>query len=541
MPLLNPQLMQPQNSLLGAVGGKPMGPSGGGFIGSMINGNSQQQSPAPIGVKAAMPSANTKKPTNTIAPKFQAPPSQQSTTAGGPQQSSGTQQTQPPGATGPGIYANGQYYAPGSLPTPDNTISSTPPPPDPNANANTQYTTPSGAVVTGGGQTVSAPQSQPSDPRTGLIGQMVSGTQQIAPQIAQTQGAIQDLRTELANKEGILQNTPGELNFMTGRSNQLQQLEAAKEGALQNKLTAQEQQLATVQGAQNNAISALSPSNQFSQVPYGTQLIGSGGQNAQQGGAIGGAINGQQPGGSLNPINNIQSIAQQVISEKISPSQGYAMGGNVSNFQGALNAEIQKQSPGFNTGTAQGKYDASQTNTQNNITAPQQAYQGTYQAGVQGYQQTNTQLNNVSGLGALAVNVGGAGNINPFDAKFANQTLAQFRTQLSSPDQTKFNQAMASFQGAVSSLLGGSSNVTPTQISDWTTQISNGSMQLSTLKDIYNQSKNEGAIRLGNYASQAVDSQAAMKGSNPPGMPGTMAVKGQTWVLHPDGSYYPVQ
>lgn len=61
---------------------------------------------------------------------------------------------------------------------------------------------------------------------------------------------------------------------------------------------------------------------------------------------------------SLNPINNLQSIAQQVVNGQISPSQGYALGGSVANFQGALNQAIQQASPGFDTAKAQGAYDA---------------------------------------------------------------------------------------------------------------------------------------------------------------------------------------
>jgi hypothetical protein len=80
---------------------------------------------------------------------------------------------------------------------------------------------------------------------------------------------------------------------------------------------------------------------------------------------------------ALNPLANVQSIAQQVISRQISPAQAYAMGGNISNWQGYLNAELQRQQPGFDTSAAQAQYDSNQqTQTQQgNLKAQYQSAQ----------------------------------------------------------------------------------------------------------------------------------------------------------------------
>lgn len=83
--------------------------------------------------------------------------------------------------------------------------------------------------------------------------------------------------------------------------------------------------------------------------------------------------------GALNPLNNVASIAQQVINGQISPSQAYSMGGTVANWQGLLNQELAKQSGGsFDQSAAQAKYDANQS-VQGSQAQMQAAYESAHQ------------------------------------------------------------------------------------------------------------------------------------------------------------------
>lgn len=246
-------------------------------------------------------------------------------------------------------------------------------------------------------------------------------------------------------------------------------------------------------------------------------------------------------GSSLNPINNISSLAQQVISGQTGPDKAFAMGGNVPNFQGALNAEIQKQSPGFDMAAAQGRYDAKQSNTTTAGTASTNANAAGYSPALQTYNDTSLKLNNVNDLGNLAVNTGTLGGINPFDAKYANMSLTNFRQQLSSDAQKRFDSSIATFAGAASSLLADASGQTPTGVTGLTNGVVDPNISMSALASIVDQAKKEGAIKAGNQASQVFNYKTAINGGTPQNLPGTMSAGGITYVLSPDGTYNPLK
>ena len=343
---------------------------------------------------------------------------------------------------------------------------------------------------------------------------------------AAVQGEAQQINS--AQQQGN-QAIQGQKNQLTG---------ANQAGNLSN--TAQSNQI----GAQNDAGTLTQPQlGQYGQAYY----------NPQTGQMTNGSANG---GGALNPINNINSIAQQIISGQISPSQGYAMGGSVANFQGALNAAIQQAQPGFNTAAAQGKYDAQQQNTttsgtagttaaaQNQITrqtATTNAGSAGYQPALIAYQDVNTKLNNVNDLGNLAVNTGTLGGINPFDAKYASMALSQFRSQLSSEAQKRFDSSISTFSGAASSLLADSSGQTPTGITGLTNGVVDPNITMSALAGLVDQAKKEGAVKAGNQASQVYNYYQIMNGGTASNLPGTMSAGGITYVLTPDGTYNPLK
>lgn len=242
------------------------------------------------------------------------------------------------------------------------------------------------------------------------------------------------------------------------------------------------------QNALNYAGNLTQPQlGQFGQAYYDpvTGQATSGGQNA-----------------SLNPIANIQSIAQQVANGQISPAQGYALGGSVPNFQGALNQAILGLNPNFNQASAQAAYDTRQQNQTTAGTTPTNAAASTYAANYPQYIALQGQLSNVTGLGNLLLTTASGGQVNPLDISLGNQTIAAFKRNLSSADQAKFDSTLAAFSGAASQLLANSSGQIPTDISGNIAKIANGSLGLDALRAMVGQASKEGAIKLSTSASQ---------------------------------------
>ncbi len=171
------------------------------------------------------------------------------------------------------------------------------------------------------------------------------------------------------------------------------------------------------------------------------------------------------------------------------------MGGSISGFQGVLNQAILALNPSANIAQLQGNYDAKQSNTTTAGTAATNAYASAYQQNYPAQLTVQGQLQNVQNLGGLLIGTGGT-QINPFDLKYANQTLGNFKGQLSSTQQSQFNQSLATYAGALSQLLAGSTTVTPTQTSAWVNGILDGSLSMSALKASYDQALREGKIKL---------------------------------------------
>lgn len=256
--------------------------------------------------------------------------------------------------------------------------------------------------------------------------------------------------------------------------------------------TAEENRLATL------ASTASGIAGQIGGVQYGTPADA----------ALEGA-SGSGAGSSLNPVNNVQSIAQQVISGQISPQAGYALGGNVQNFQGLLNQEIQKQQPGFDTGVAQGKYDAKQQNTQTSGTAPTNAAASLYGQTYPQVAQLKTTTDNVSQFGNLLLKTmqitnpdGSVSTINPSDVKYGNQTIAGIRSQLSSAQQAQFDTTFAQLRAQIATLLSTGGAQIPTQITADANKIIDGTAPLSTLSATLQRIATEGNILQGNLTNQ---------------------------------------
>lgn len=245
--------------------------------------------------------------------------------------------------------------------------------------------------------------------------------------------------------------------------------------------------------AANSAASQTHPE----QVAYGTQYgspsdIASGNANGTAGGA-------------LNPLNNVSSIAQQVISGQISPSQAYAMGGNITNWQGVLNQAIQQAKPGFNTASAEGNYAAHQANTQTAGVTPTNAAASVYGTTYGELLDLKNTTQNVDQFGNLLIQSmkDSQGNtINPSDVKYANQTLAGIKNQLSSAQQAVFDSTYASLKSRISGLLATGGAEIPTQITADANKILDGSLPLGSLNAVLQRISTEGNILTSNLESK---------------------------------------
>ncbi len=202
--------------------------------------------------------------------------------------------------------------------------------------------------------------------------------------------AREDLSTfqqNTADKIAAIRSTPVALEFQQGRAQAVQQASAEKEKALQtgvaNALEAQGQEL----GALNQAAGLTSPQQLQSgniyidpvtgkpiaggptQVPYTNQFIDPTTGQPVGGGATAGGLGG-------NMAQNIQSVAQQVLSGQISPDQAYKLFGNNLAFNNAINQEIARSNPAFDFTQAQALADAKAASTEQTGTIGGQLVKG---------------------------------------------------------------------------------------------------------------------------------------------------------------------
>ncbi len=317
--------------------------------------------------------------------------------------------------------------------------------------------------------------------------------QQAAALSADYGAKIADVGQQAAKGEAAYATT-GTSPVGEGNSAVIAHTAAAQQSALAAGQSAALQGTAQQLTGQAQAQSALASAGGLTKPEFNS--YGLTGYDPATGQPIGGGSN-----SALNPLSNIQSIAQQVVSGQISPSQANAMGGNVTNFSGALNQAILGINPQYNSATTQAAFDSKQSNATTAGTAATNAYASTYNANYAPYVALKQNVDNVEQLGRLAVTVGTQGNINPLAPQFGNLAINQFRSQLSSADQVRFNSAVVAFAGAASQLLTGSSGQTPTGVTDAINGIISGNVPMSTLKALVDQAVKEGNIKLANAAA----------------------------------------
>lgn len=163
-------------------------------------------------------------------------------------------------------------------------------------------------------------------------------------------------------------------------------------------------------------------------------------------------------------------------------------------------------------GTIQGAQDAARSNTSIGGTAAVDANKDIYSNALNTYTQLQNSVQNVDSFGNLLTqNMGG---INPNDVKYANQTLAQVRNQLSSPQQAQFDTTFAQLKARVATLLSAGGAQIPTQVTADANAIIDGSAPIGTLNATLQRIQAEGNILLNNQKDIVTKSYSNVTGGS---------------------------
>ncbi len=266
---------------------------------------------------------------------------------------------------------------------------------------------------------------------------------------------------------------------------------AAQQGAL-----GQQEQAALAAGnlgvtgqatQQSGLVSALTGAQQTTNIPYDQQ-----GVYTATGQSIGG-------GGVA-----LQSAVQQAL-QQIKNGAGYTNainGSGLSHFGPAGITALQQALPqGFNINQSDASASAQANNINTAGTAVTSANAAAYAANLNPYLQLKNTVSNVDQFGNLLISTMQDGGINPFDVKYANQTLAQVRGELSSAQQATFDNTYASLKSRVSGLLATGGAEIPTQITADANKVLDGSLPLQSLSAVLTRIGAEGQILLQNQAN----------------------------------------
>lgn len=254
-------------------------------------------------------------------------------------------------------------------------------------------------------------------------------------------------------------------------------------------------------------------------VPYGQPSPSAYGQTTfnpltGQFGSSGGSTGSTQV---VNPNDQLYPAMQQYAQLRATGQESLIPGSITGNP--ALNAQVtsmaQQNNPGYNANTAAGQASAQQSNAQIGGTAAVNAGNSLYQSANPEYQTLKqTTLPNIENFGQLLTQ--GAGGVNPFDIKFLNGTLAEFKRQLSNSQQAQFDATFQQLQKNISTLAASGGVQTPTANVLQSGATLDPNMKMSTLQNTLQRIAQEGNIYLtnqGNLSNTALN-QAQGGGSS---------------------------
>lgn len=472
--------------------------------------------PTPMGVKANNPAVDNAPPATTSLPsKYQStnqPVMPDQNLYGGapqqPQQPQSQSVKQTDGSTT--LFAPGYGGANG---TPTNT-------------GNGPLTTPNGTQVNAGGQVIAPAPQNNTGTAPGILNTLMNtaggntAIGQNAAQLAQNYGAqIADVGRQGANMQaGDLTtgtNVVGEGNAAVAAnsaSQRMNALAAAESAALQGtgqQLTAQNQM-------QTGVLGALGQATQLQSSPYGTPQVNvatgqtySGGQPIGSG--SGGAIQPNDPAYSA-----LQQYAQMAASGQISAIPSAWTSNPVINAQ--INQMAQQINPSYSPITSAAQGAATSSNVQTAGTAGVTANQQVFNKAYGDYTSLQNTVQNVDQFGQLLTSgmiAPDGTQINPSNAKYANMSIANIRSQLSSGQQAQFDSTLAALQSKVSGLLSVGGSEIPTKLSSDASKILDGTLPLGSLNDVLSRIQAEGNILLSNQAGVVNNAYAGIQ--NPAG------------------------
>jgi hypothetical protein len=298
---------------------------------------------------------------------------------------------------------------------------------------------------------------------------------------------------------------------VTGLGNAIQNMANSKIQANDATAVPLQAQLARIQAARQASsdvaskfISAQSPVS----VPYGTQYINPvSGKSAL--GNSGQGVNVIAPGSQLYPAMQQYAQARATGQESLIPS---SISGNP-----ALNAQVtamaQQSNPNYNYNSAAGQAAATQSNTQTAGTASVDANNSIYQKALADSATIGQQLGNVDQLGNLLLSTAQGGGINPYDSKFANQSLAAIRGQLSGSAQANFDSTMATLKSKIGTLLNAGGGAVTDNVRNQAQKVIDDSLSINALPALLKQIQAEGAIVSKNQQDVAAKAYQNLQGN----------------------------
>lgn len=385
-------------------------------------------------------------------------------------------------------------------------------------NVNPNYAMQVQGLGTTNGQTTNTPQGNQQAPsNTGLYGELIRQQASFDPfknaTVSDAYKKAQDINAQLASSrknqaqaEATNRMNPIPIGDQTGREAVIRNQYLAEQNALSSQLAGQ----ASIYGAGFTGT--------------GQQLQGLGAVTSQAPEAL--RYDAFGGGGGLSPQVRAQTLAQQVREGLISPQAAEAQltslyGGVGSTF---LNQALQG---GYNYNVGGAQAQAQAANALTGGTAGTTAAQAVFNNAYQTYENLRQSVQNVDQFGALLTqNMGG---INPFDVKYANQTLANIRNQLSSAQQAQYDTTLAQLRARISSMLAAGGNQIPTQITNDANMILSGSLPLGSLSQVLQRIEQEGQILLNNQAQIVNENYNRLQSGGQNYSSGSTGSGGLTW------------
>lgn len=317
----------------------------------------------------------------------------------------------------------------------------------------------------------------------GASGQSYQNYQNDQAKYAADQLAYNNTYNGLLGQQGV------DLAYATGSAGQYQ---------LQNsgRLQAEQQAVTNDLAGVNANISGTQTQQTGFNEAAGNALTGQGQVQGALQGAAGLIPSGLRYGNSsLNPQQNAQSLAQQVMGGQLTYQQALDSLGYAPDVASTFLNQAITQSGGSPLtlqaqGTAQqsvigAPYAAQASNIQTSGTSAANSWNGIYNTANTQAATYSQQQSAINSVGNQALTLMQQAGINPSSSQFANLKINQLGTQFSSPQYAAFNTAIQSLQARIGSAL--QAGEIPTAATSNASSIANGNLTLGALASTLSQ------------------------------------------------------